>query len=135
MDHGPYVRRLACFRNSNVLPLFERYKLRWRLRPPISGRLRNQLQPVSGRLTNCNMAGLLLVVLQGDFDHDRPTKQQLNSLDRLVAWLAAKHGLDPKEMSKQISGHKEHQYKVPVHQSREVPPGSGAEAAAALRAR
>jgi hypothetical protein len=48
--------------------------------------------------------GLFLVVLQGDFNHDRPTKRQLASLDSLVAWLAAKYGVDPV----QITGHNDH---------------------------
>lgn len=54
--------------------------------------------------TNYNMAGLLLVVLQGDFTKDRPTKAQLKSLDQLTAWLAKTH----KIKGDRITAHNDH---------------------------
>jgi len=54
--------------------------------------------------TKYDMTGLLLVVLQGDFDKDQPTEEQLASLDGLVAWLAAKHKVAPER----ITAHKDH---------------------------
>jgi hypothetical protein len=43
--------------------------------------------------TNYDMTGQLLIVLDGDFDKDKPTAEQLKSLDELTAWLVAKHNL------------------------------------------
>lgn len=49
--------------------------------------------------TRYEMDGLLLVVLEGKFDNEQPTREQLAALDRLVGWLAAKHGLKPEAIS------------------------------------
>lgn len=57
----------------------------------------DQYQGDSG--TRYEMNGLLLVVLEGKFDIEQPTAEQLASLDRLVAWLADKHGLKPDNLS------------------------------------
>jgi N-acetylmuramoyl-L-alanine amidase len=54
--------------------------------------------------TKYDMNGLLLVVLQGDFDKDQPTDKQKASLDDLIAWLAAKHNVAPEG----ITAHKDH---------------------------
>lgn len=54
--------------------------------------------------TRYDLSGLLLVVLQGDFDKDQPTRQQLASLDRIVAWLSARH----KVGADMITAHDDH---------------------------
>lgn len=54
--------------------------------------------------TKYDLSGLLLVVLQGDFDKDQPTRQQLASLDALVVWLSKKYGVS----ADKITGHDDH---------------------------
>jgi hypothetical protein len=53
--------------------------------------------------TKYDMSGQLLIVLDGDFEKEQPTREQLRSLDALVAWLAAKHNVK----AEQITGHKD----------------------------
>lgn len=57
----------------------------------------DQFQGDSG--TRYDMNGLLLVVLEGKFDNEQPTKEQLAALDQLVGWLAARHKLKPEALS------------------------------------
>lgn len=62
----------------------------------------DQYQGDSG--TRYDLAGRLLIVLEGKFDVEQPTREQLASLDALVQWLAAKHGLK----ADSISSHNDH---------------------------
>ncbi len=54
--------------------------------------------------TEYNPAGHLLIVVEGEFDQEVPTKPQLRSLDRLTVW-ACKNWNVP---SRRIAGHKDH---------------------------
>lgn len=48
--------------------------------------------------------GHLLVVLEGNFDVDRPTTAQLDALTMVAAWAAHEYGFEPST----ISGHRDH---------------------------
>jgi hypothetical protein len=54
--------------------------------------------------TRYDMKEVLLVVLEGKFDEEKPTGAQVKSLDAVVAWLASTHKVDPKK----ISAHNDH---------------------------
>jgi len=54
--------------------------------------------------TPYDTAGRIQIVLEGQFDNERPGAAQLRSLDRLVVWLAVRHRVP----AAAISGHKDH---------------------------
>jgi N-acetyl-anhydromuramyl-L-alanine amidase AmpD len=54
--------------------------------------------------TRYNTADRLQIVLEGNFDKDQPTPEQLRALDQLVIWLATKYRVP----SSKISGHNDH---------------------------
>jgi hypothetical protein len=45
------------------------------------------------------------IVLEGDFEHEQPAKAQLDTLMKLVTWLALKYGVP----AENISGHGDHE--------------------------
>jgi hypothetical protein len=51
--------------------------------------------------TNFDNDGRIQITVEGDFEREEPTKEQLSSLKQLVAWLALKYGIAPGN----ISGH------------------------------
>jgi hypothetical protein len=54
--------------------------------------------------TEYDPANRIQIVLEGQFDKEQPTPAQLQSLDRLAIWLAAKYRVAPGK----ISGHGDH---------------------------
>lgn len=54
--------------------------------------------------TKYNTANRIQIVLEGHFDREEPTPAQLQSLDKLVLWLAAKYRVP----AAKISGHNDH---------------------------
>jgi hypothetical protein len=54
--------------------------------------------------TNYDPTGHFLVVVEGNFDHDRPTTAQRNSLVRVLAWASTEFGVSPST----IAGHRDH---------------------------
>ena len=54
--------------------------------------------------TRYSTANRIQIVLEGSFDKEQPTPEQLGSLDKLVTWLAAKYRVP----SSKISGHNDH---------------------------
>jgi hypothetical protein len=55
-------------------------------------------------VTNFDNDDRIQIVVEGDFEREQPTKAQIESLTKLVTWLAAKYGI-PAEY---ISGHGDH---------------------------
>jgi N-acetyl-anhydromuramyl-L-alanine amidase AmpD len=54
--------------------------------------------------TRYDTANRIQIVLEGNFDLERPMPEQLKSLDRLVLWLAAKYRVP----ASKIAGHNDH---------------------------
>jgi hypothetical protein len=54
--------------------------------------------------TNYEPSGHFLVVVEGNFDHDRPTQAQRDSLVRVLAWASTEFGVSPST----IAGHRDH---------------------------
>lgn len=54
--------------------------------------------------TNFDNEDRIQVVIEGDFEREQPTKEQLQSLMNLVTWLAFKYGIP----AENISGHGDH---------------------------
>jgi hypothetical protein len=55
--------------------------------------------------TNLDNDDRIQIVLEGDFEREQPPKAQLESLTRLITWLAAVYGIAPAN----ISGHSDHE--------------------------
>lgn len=54
--------------------------------------------------TRYSTANRIQIVLEGHFDREEPTPAQLQSLDKLVIWLAARYRVPPAK----LSGHNDH---------------------------
>jgi hypothetical protein len=54
--------------------------------------------------TNYDPAGHFLVVVEGNFDKEQPTRAQLDSLVRVLAWASLQFGVSPST----IGGHRDH---------------------------
>lgn len=54
--------------------------------------------------TTYDTTGHFLVVVEGNFDHDRPTAAQVESLTRVLAWASDEYAISPTT----ISGHRDH---------------------------
>lgn len=54
--------------------------------------------------TTYDTTGHFLVVVEGNFDHERPTESQVDSLSRVLAWASEEYRIDPST----ISGHRDH---------------------------
>jgi hypothetical protein len=63
-----------------------------------------ELQYVGDSNTPYDPTGHALIVLEGNFNEEKPTVQQINSLNRLVLALAKKY----KVAAELVSGHKDH---------------------------
>jgi hypothetical protein len=55
-------------------------------------------------VTNIDNEDRIHIVLEGDFEREQPGKAELESLTKLVTWLAAKYAIAPEA----ISGHADH---------------------------
>jgi len=51
--------------------------------------------------TNFDNDGRIQITVEGDFEHEEPSQEQLSSLTTLVVWLALKYGIAPEG----IAGH------------------------------
>jgi len=54
--------------------------------------------------TTYDTTGHFLVVVEGDFNNEQPTPEQVESLTRVLAWAAEEYGVSPST----ISGHRDH---------------------------
>lgn len=54
--------------------------------------------------TAYDTTGHFLVVVEGNFDHEHPTRAQVDSLERVLAWASEEYRIAPS----QISGHRDH---------------------------
>lgn len=54
--------------------------------------------------TEYDPKGHLLVCLEGNFENEEPTREQIRSLDQMVTWLVAKYRVDPM----MIASHKDY---------------------------
>jgi hypothetical protein len=54
--------------------------------------------------TSLDNDGRIQITVEGDFEREEPTKEELSSLTALVTWLALKYGVPPEG----ISGHGDH---------------------------
>ena len=54
--------------------------------------------------TNYEPATHLLIVVEGNFDHDHPTSAQIDALVRMLAWASVEFDVSPST----ISGHRDH---------------------------
>lgn len=62
-----------------------------------------EVQFVGDTNTSYDPTGHVLVVLEGNFEEEQPTPEQLNSLRHLLSWLVASYHVSPDH----IAGHKD----------------------------
>ncbi len=72
----------------------------------VSGRIGEgrDLNYAGDAVTNLDNDDRIQIVVEGDFDREQPTQAELESLTKLVTWLAVKYGIPPEG----ISGHGDH---------------------------
>jgi hypothetical protein len=72
----------------------------------VSGRIGEGRDPdfAGDNVTNFDNDGRIQIVVEGDFEREEPSKSELESLTKLVTWLALKYAIAPEG----ISGHGDH---------------------------
>ena len=105
------MRNLQSFSQSHSALTYGQQRLAWTDVPyhfyvDVSGRIAEgrDVRFVGDTNTNYNPAGYIQIVVEGDFEKEKPTPEQLDSLRDLLVWLILDWNLDESK----ISVHKQH---------------------------